>query len=114
MGYLGLQGATRKRRPNPQTPGEWTGYITFSLENAGLFVTVSERKLGRTKEIICDLLEKFNEFDHFTEMDLKDMERKMGVLVHLAMAYPLIMVFLRGLYLTMNSWRPKRDREGWK
>ena len=56
MGYLGLQGATRKRSPKSQTPEEWTGYITLSLENSGLFVTVSERKWGRTKEIICDLL----------------------------------------------------------
>ena len=30
------------------------------------------------------------------------------------MAYTLIMPFIRGLYLTMNSWRPKRDRDGWK
>ena len=30
------------------------------------------------------------------------------------MAYPLIMPFLRGLYLTMNSWRKKIYRDGWK
>ena len=42
------------------------------------------------------------------------MERKTGFLVHLTMAYPLIMPFLRGIYLTMKYWRPKRDRGGYK
>ena len=40
---------------------------------------------------------------------LKDMEQKTGFLVHLAMDYPLIMTFLRGIYLTMNLWIPGRD-----
>ena len=30
------------------------------------------------------------------------------------MAYPLIVPFLRGAYLTVNSWRPKRDKDGCK
>ena len=47
-------------------------------------------------------------------MNLKDMEQKTGLLVHLVMAYPLITPFLRGLYLTMKFWRPKKDRDGWK
>ena len=34
--------------------------------------------------------------------------------MHLAMAYPLIIPFSRGLYLTMNSWRPVQDQDGWK
>ena len=49
MGYLGLQDATRKGRPNSQTPGEWTGSITFSLENISPCVTLSEKKWGRPK-----------------------------------------------------------------
>ena len=60
------------------------------------------------------MLEKFNDSDRYPEMDLKDMEQKTGFLLYLDMAYPLIMPFTRGLYLTMNSWRPKRDRDSWK
>ena len=56
MGYLGLQDATRKRCPNSQTLGDWTGSINLSLENVGLCVTVSENKWSRSKEIIGDLL----------------------------------------------------------
>ena len=65
LGYLGLQGATRKRIPNPQTPGKWKGFTTLALDNVGLFVTVSERKWDRAKEIIRNLLEKSNDPDHF-------------------------------------------------
>ena len=42
------------------------------------------------------------------------MERRTGFLVHLDTAYPSTMPFMRGLYLTTNSWRPKRYRDGWK
>ena len=30
------------------------------------------------------------------------------------MSYPVIKPFLRGFYLTLNSWRESRDRYGWK
>ena len=47
-------------------------------------------------------------------MNLKDTEQKTGFLVHLDMAYPFIMPFMRGVYLNINSLRPKRDKDGWK
>ena len=49
MGYLGLQNATRKRRPISQTPGEWTGSIIISIEGMGLFVKDSEKKWNKAK-----------------------------------------------------------------
>ena len=114
MSYLGLQDAARKRRPNSQTPGEWTGSITLALEGVGLFITVSQKKWDKAKSLISDLLGYFTSPEDLPELDLKDLERKTGFLVHLAMAYPAIMPFLRGLYLTMNSWRSMRDGQGWK
>ena len=103
MGYLGFQYATRKWRPNYQIHMEWTGYITLSMENVGLCVTVSENKWGRAKEIIGDLLENFHHANNFPEANLKDMEQKTGFLVHLSMEYPLITAFMIGIYLTMNE-----------
>ena len=52
MGYLGLQDATRNRRPNFQATGEWTGSITLLLEKFGLCVTISEKKWNISKETI--------------------------------------------------------------
>ena len=114
MGYLGLQDATRKRRPNSQTPGEWTGSKSVAIPNVGLFVTVSQKKWDKAKGIITSLFDEFESETARPEFNLKDMEQKVGFLVHLAMAYPLMLPFLRGLYLTMNSWRTGRDANGWK
>ena len=47
-------------------------------------------------------------------LNLKDLEKKVGFLVHLGMAFPLMLPFLRGIYLTMNSWREGRDVDSWK
>ena len=114
MGYLGLQDATRKRRPNSRNPGEWTGSKSVSIPGTGLFVTVSQKKWDKARGIIAELLEHFSDSKSLPKLDLKDLERKVGFLVHLAMAYPLMLPFLRGFYLTMNSWRVGRDAVGWK
>lgn len=114
MGYLGLQDATRKRHPDSQAPGEWTGIITRAIEGVGLFVTVSQAKWDRARSILSDIYDHFDQDGSLPELDLKDLEKKMGFLVHLAMAYPLMFPFLKGFYLTMNSWQPMRDENGWK
>ena len=114
MGYLGLQDATRKRRPNSQTPGEWTGSKSVAIPKVGLFVTVSQKKWDKARGIIASLLDDFESETALPEFNLKELEQKVGFLVHLAMAYPLMLPFLRGLYLTMNSWRNGRDANGWK
>ena len=54
IGFLGLQDATRKRRPIYQTPGEWTELITLSLEGVGLFVAVSNKKWNKAKYMIAN------------------------------------------------------------
>ena len=114
MSYLGLQDATRKRRPDSQAPGEWTGSIIRSIDGVGLFVTVSQKKWDKARAMIDELLEAFESPDCRPMLNLKNLERKVGFLVHLAMAYPLMFPFLRGFYLTMNSWRQGRDKDGWK
>jgi hypothetical protein len=116
MGYLGLQDATRKRRAISQNPGEWTGSKSVSIPGVGLFVTVSLKKWDKAKRIINDLLDSYDKEDPKSspEMNLKGLEQKVGFLVHLSMAYPLMVPYLRGFYLTMNSWRKGRDEEGWK
>jgi hypothetical protein len=114
MGYLGLQDATRKRRPNSRNPGEWTGSKSICIPGTGLFVTVSQKKWDKAQTILNDLLSQYSSPLSLPEFNLKDLERKVGFLVHLAMAYPLMLPFLRGFYLTMNSWRGGRDSLGWK
>jgi len=35
-------------------------------------------------------------------------------MVHLSMTYPILVPFLKGLHLTVDSWRVGRDDEGWR
>jgi hypothetical protein len=115
MSYLGVQDAVRKRRPCTQTPGEWTGAISLAIEDVGLFVTVSEKKWAKAKSILQILLDEVVKAeDDLPMLNFKSLESHVGFLVHLSMAYPDMTPFLRGFYLTMNSWRDGRDELGWK
>ena len=73
MGYLGLKDATRKQRPISQTPGEWTGSITISLEGVVLFIMVSEKKRNKEKQMIAEFLSQLVSSKAHTYFCLKDM-----------------------------------------
>ena len=85
------------------------GISLFSLEGVGLFVTLSKKKRNKEIDIIAKFLSQFDSSTDQSYFFLKYMEQKTGFLLYLAMAYPLIMPFKRGLYLKMNSWRPGHD-----
>ena len=85
------------------------GISLFSLEGVGLFVTLSKKKRNKEIEIIAKILSQFDSSTDHSYFFLKYMEQKTGFLLYLAMAYPLIMPFKRGLYLKMNLWRPGHD-----
>ena len=37
-----------------------------------------------------------------------------GFIVYVAQTHPALMPYMKGIYLTLNSWHPQRDEEGWK
>ena len=113
MGYLGIQDATRKRRKVTQRPGEWTGSIVTAVEDVGLFVTITKTKWSKVQNILKKWEEKVRN-DTQPRVNLKELERDVGFLVHISMAFPSVKPFLRGFYLSMNSWRQDRDSAGWK
>jgi len=43
-----------------------------------------------------------------------ELEKDVGVLVHINCTYPAVFRYLKGFYNTMNSWQLDRDRDGWK
>jgi hypothetical protein len=45
---------------------------------------------------------------------LQTLEVNPGVLSSYALTYPVLTPYLKGLHLTLDSWRPGRDEEGWK
>jgi hypothetical protein len=44
----------------------------------------------------------------------KQLERSRGFLVYLAQSYPSLVPYLKGIHLTLDSWRLGRNDDGWK
>ena len=109
MAYLGLQDATRKRCHISRSPGKWASSISVAIPDVGLFATVSQKKWDKAKTILGDLATQFTPECDQPMLNLKDLEKKVGFLVHLGMAFPLLLLFLWGFYLMINSWREGRD-----
>jgi hypothetical protein len=111
--FLGMQNAPRKFRPPSQDQaGAWTGTI-FRIDSGAVSKTVSQEKWSKGRDIIQDLLAKWESSER-PMIDRKELERHTGFLNHLAMTFEDLNPFLKGFYLTLNSWRPGRDHEGWK
>jgi hypothetical protein len=49
-----------------------------------------------------------------TGLLLSFLESSRGFLVHLQQVYPALTPYLKGLYLTIDSWRGNRDEDGWR
>jgi hypothetical protein len=115
MQYLGVQDAPRKFRPPSQDQaGAWTGTI-FKISKNVISKSVSQEKWRKGKDIVENLANLIK--DHPFERPLlnrKELERHTGFLNHLTMTFDDMTPFLKGFYLTLNSWRPKRDANDWK
>ena len=110
--YLGQQDASRKYRPPSQKPGPWCGAFMASHDDS-LYVYVSEAKWQKAQCGVNGLLEELSaSLQHIVEF--KPLEKLRGFLVYLSRTYPSTTPYLKGLHLTLDSWRPNRDSEGWK
>ncbi len=108
--YLGLQDAARKRRDPSQTPGPWAGCIVHT-DADGVEVSVSVERWSKAKAMLVWLdtsLKASNELDH------KTLESYRGYLVYISRTYPNITPYLKGIHLTLDSWRPWRAEDSWK
>ena len=47
-------------------------------------------------------------------IDRKELEKIRGFLVYVSLTYKALVPYLKGIHLTLESWRPDRDEEGWK
>ena len=56
-----------------------------------------------------------SEFENAPEgqIHFKTTEQFVGFIVYVSMMYKLLVPYLKGIYLTLNSWRPDRDEGGW-
>ena len=113
MQFLGIQDAPRKFRPPSQAgAGAWTGTI-FRITSDSISKSVSTEKWEKGMGIL-NHLQSLCAQNQRPLLNFKDLERDTGFLNHLAMTFEETTPFLKGFYLTLNSWRPYRDQDDWK
>ena len=113
--YIGMQDAPRKRRPPSKRPGAWAGGV-HRISSDVISKSVTQEKWDKARGYARELVDAFLNcatgalptFDH------KDLERKRGFLIHLAITFASIVPYLKGIHLTLDSWRPGRGSDGWK
>jgi hypothetical protein len=110
LNYLGLQDAPRKLRDASQTPGAWAGSIVCTLRNT-VTLSGSQERWDKAKGILSWI---HSQLLSGTTIPLKPLESHRGFLIYLVRTYPAINPYLKGIHLTLDSWRPWRHDDGWK
>ena len=137
LAYLGLQDAARKRRESSQKPGAWAGAV-ISTQDGIVTKSVTPERWAKTQKLVRRIAKVFSLSDiqsqeeephdlysklgsHSSKLGdqevylhYKALESITGFLTYVAMTYPMMVPYLKGLHLTLNSWRPNRDPRGWK
>ena len=109
--YFGLQDAARKRRDPSKTPGAWAGAIVETTADGQVFKTVAQERWNKTRGHIDRLVEWARSEE---SIDRKELERIRGFLVYVSLTYDIMVPYLKGIHLTLESWRSDRDDEGWR
>ncbi len=109
VNWLGMQNAARKYRDGAMRPGAWAGSIVFTKGRLG--VTISPARWLKTKEILNRLLNTLLTEGKF---NLKQLLSDRGFLTYVSQSYPAMVPYLKGIHLTIDSWRDGRDENGWK
>jgi hypothetical protein len=88
-------------------------------------VKVAQERWDKTRKMVRDIWQEYS--DRQTELPVevlgeysagglnhKQLERRRGFLVYMAHAYPSLVTYLKGIHLTLDSWRLGRNQDGWK
>ena len=75
--------------------------------------SVSQDKWDKGKRILVEL-KAVLEDDRLAKLSFKVLESRTGFLGHLSMTFEFMVPFLKGFYLTLNSWQGGRYTDGWK
>jgi hypothetical protein len=127
--YLGLQDAARKRRPQSQRPGAWAG-ATIAADTEVVTKAVTQERWEKLQHKIRWIAKQLGLTDKYTPENFDDVspevdrgaegmihfkttEQFVGFVVYVSMTYKSLVPYLKGIYLTLNSYRPDRDEWGW-
>jgi hypothetical protein len=109
--WLGIQDAARKWRDPSQDPGPWAGSVVHISTNGAISLTVTQERWEKMKRIILWIEEEMKGSD---TIEFKTLERHRGFLIYVGRTYPVVIPYLKGIHLSLDSWRPWRKDDGWK
>ena len=104
-GYKMHQGQTSPR----ESPGSWAGTAT-SIEAGSLVGMVSQEKWDKTKA----LLKQLTEMPGKVPLPLQRLLEIWGFLMYVVRTYPWLIPYMKGMYLTVDSWQPGHAEDGFK
>ena len=80
------------------------------------YISVTQEKWNKTKGEISRLRVEIDEANARSDNTVKRkvLEEVAGFINHVERAYPTLLLYLNGVYATMNAWRPDGDEDGWK
>ena len=110
LNFLGIQDAARKRSYPSTKPGPWAG--TMVICDGQVSGTTTTKKWNKAQGIVSELAASLAK--DRGQLSLKRIEKDTGFLVYLGRTFRHMVPYLKGLYLTADSWRPDRDMGGWK
>jgi hypothetical protein len=115
LASLGLQDAARKRRPPSQKAGAWAGSIVHTSDGE-VAVLAPQDKWEKLRGQIEWLEAEHVKFELGMSKGLpyEELEKMRGFMVHMVRSYPSLNPYLKGIHLTLCSWLPGRDEDGWK
>mmetsp|Transcript_21443 Transcript_21443/g.30696 ORF Transcript_21443/g.30696 Transcript_21443/m.30696 type:complete len:502 (+) Transcript_21443:2685-4190(+) len=110
LNYLGIQDASRKRQAASKSAGVWASSVVFATE-MGVGVNCTQEKWDKAKGYLKSVQE---ELMTMPQLNHKNLERIRGFLLYVTRTYPGLVPYLKGFHLTLDSWRPGRDSDGWR
>jgi hypothetical protein len=112
--------AARKRREPSKEPGAWAGTVMWATD-LEVRKMVTQERWEKTKSKL-DWIWRASQGEHEEDVALecpeghiphKKIESIRGFLVYVARTYPTMVPYLKGIHLTLDSWRVNRGSDGW-
>jgi hypothetical protein len=118
--WLGLQDSARKRREPSKEPGAWAGTVMWATA-VDVKKMVTQERWDKTKTKL-DWIWRACQGERGGDIESacpaeniphKKLESIRGFLVYVARTYPTMVPYLKGIHLTLDSWRENRGSDGW-
>ena len=100
--HLGIQDASRKRKPPSLTPGAWAGCVARSNRKI-VYRTVTLAKWNKGKEYLALVIQRIDTRCNPLPVQLKLLEKARGYFNHLCIVYDFMLPYLKGFHNSIDG-----------